>query len=435
MIDFSKQPTISGFKKVELHFPKPITLSNGIPVWVIGDGTDEVNRIDLYVGGGYYQEPKPLVAYLTALLTLEGNKRMGVAEVAEAFDYYGALKSGQPFDRCTMLSLSSLNSNFNHTAEILRDSIASPLFSERECKLHQQQIASNVAIARNRVEFLANEEMKRLYYGKGNPLAADITPEVLLSITNDDYKRFHAEYYNADNIRIIFSGRVTDRELSILDSTIGAWNMRGDKVDDTIEPPIVPSDKMLSVVDKKGALQSAVAIVIRAIPRRHPDYFKLRILVNALGGYFGSRLNMNIREEKGYTYGINAYLSGKSNDAYIRIGSSCATMHTWPLVNEVKKEMARLREEPMPDSELNIVKQNMLSELMQTLDTPFSIARYVGDAFVCGIYPEYFNEQVDAILACTPADMKEIANKYLIDDLMRIVIAGDKEKMGKDGKD
>lgn len=431
MVNRSKQPEISGFQKVELQFPTPVTLQNGIPVWVVGDGDDEVNRLDLYMGGGGFEEQKPLLAYLTGLLTFEGNANQSAEQVAEALDYYGAVKSAQPYDHCSMVSLSSLNHNFSSTAKILFDGISTPLYPAQECELYVRRIASNVATVRQRVEYMANQEMKRLYYGANHPLAAEPTPEGLLSITNDDYKQFHRKYYNADNLRIVFSGKVTDKEMAVLDSTLGSWNVRGEKVDETQEPPFQPSDKMLSIIDKKGALQSAVGITIRAIPRRHPDYFKLRLLITALGGYFGSRLNMNIREDKGYTYGIHGFLSGRSNDSYISVVSSCATQFTWPLIDEVKKEMNRLRTEPMPAEELRTVKRHMLSELMKTLDTPFSIARYVADSFTFGIYPEYFNNQVEAILECTPADVMEMANKYLLDTKMRIVIAGDKQILKK----
>ncbi|MDO4512213.1 MAG: pitrilysin family protein [Bacteroidales bacterium] len=434
MTDWSKQPEISTFKNVELKYPQPVTLSNGIPVWVVGDGDDEVNRIELFMGGGVCEEPKPLLSYLAALLSLEGSQKMSAAEIAEAMDFYGSLKSAQPADHCAQFSLSSLNRNFASTAPILADCIASPLYSEQECMLYQQRIASNVATARQRVEYMAQEEMMRLYYGEGHPYAKEPSPEVLMGITTDDYKAFHATYYNASNVRIVFSGKVTDKEMAVLDSTIGAWHHFGEKVDPSIEPEIRPSEKMLSIVDKKDALQSAVAITLRCIPRRHPDYFKLRLLITALGGYFGSRLNMNIREEKGYTYGIHSYLAGKAHDSYACVMSSCATEHTWALISEVKKEMARLREEPMPDDELRTVKQHMLSDLMKTLDTPFSIARYVGDCFTVGIYPEYFNEQVAAILACTPADVQEVANRYLLEEKMRIVIAGDKQKLQELGE-
>lgn len=429
MIDFTKQPEIHDFEKVELNFPAPAELSNGIPVWVVGDGDDEVNRLELYVGGGGFEEAKPFQAYLTALLSLEGNARMSAQQVAEALDYFGAVKSAQPYDHCTMLSLSSLNHNFDSTAGILFDSISSPIFSEEECELYRRRLASNVATARERVDYLANIEMMRLYYGENHPLAAEVTPEGLLGITTDELRRFHQAHYNADNIRIVFSGKVTDREMKVLDATIGAWNVRGMADNSSVEPPITPSETMLSVIDKKGALQSAVGITIRAIPRRHPDYFKLRLLVIAFGGYFGSRLNMNIREDKGYTYGIHSFLSGRSNDSYISIMSACATQHTWPLIEEVKKEMQLLRTQLMPDSELTTVKRHMISELVKTLDTPFSIARYVADSFTVGLYPEYFNDQVRAIMACTPADVMEMANKYLLDSKMRIVIAGDKQNL------
>ena len=163
MVNRSKQPEISGFKKVQLYFPTPVTLQNGIPVWVVGDGDDEVNRVELYIGGGIYQEHKPLLAYLTGLLTFEGNANQSAEQVAEALDYYGAVKSAQPNDQCTMVSLSSLNHNFSSTAKILFDGISTPLYPEQECELYLRRLASNVETARQRVDYLANVEMRRLY--------------------------------------------------------------------------------------------------------------------------------------------------------------------------------------------------------------------------------------------------------------------------------
>ena len=429
MIDRSTPPAISTFAKVELNFPEPITLSNGIPVWVVDNGDDEVNRIDLYIGGGVIEERTPLLAYLSGILCFEGNANKSAEAISEAFDYYGAIKSAQPFDHCTLVSLSSVNRHFRSTTEILFDCISEPLYSPGECEIYQKSVVSNLAIAQERVEFLASKAMKVKYYGSQHPAAREATPESLMAITRDDLLRFHQEYYHPQNLRIIISGKVGEQELAALDATFGAWQKAGMKVDDNLEPPIEPEGEPLSIIDKKGALQSGIEMCIRAIPRRHPDYFKLRLLVTALGGYFGSRLNMNIRAEKGYTYGIHAVLLGKKNDSAITIYTSCATAHTWPLIAEVKREMARLREELMPMEELATVKQHMLSELMKTLDTPFSIARYVGDWFTCGVFPEYFNRQVEAIVECTPEDVRKVAQTYLSDEKMLIAIAGDKEKM------
>lgn len=429
MIDRRIAPPISGYKKVALHFPEPVMLRNGIPVWVVGDGDDEVNRLDVLVGGGAYQEQKPLLAYLAGMLCFEGNANMSAEAISEAFDYYGALKSAQPHDHCTMLSVSSLNHTFVHIADILRGCMQHPTYSPAECALYQQCIASNLATAMERVDYLASVELKRMYYGKHHPGAKEVTPDGVKGITGDDLKQFHQQYYHADNVRIVFSGKVTDREMKILDSTLGAWDNHGMKVDESVVPEIQSTSEKLSIIDKPEALQSAIEMCIPAVPRRHPDYFKLRLLVTAFGGYFGSRLNMNIREDKGYTYGIHAMLLGKSHEAVISIYSSCATDHTWKLIDEVKHEMARLREELMSEAELHTVKQHMLSELMKTLDTPFSKARYVGDWFTCGVYPEYFNNQVDAIMECRAEDVREMAQKYLLDDKILLAIAGDKEKI------
>ena len=176
-------------------------------------------------------------------------------------------------------------------------------------------------------------------------------------------------------------------------------------------------------------MQSAIVMMIKAIPRKHPDYFKLRVLVTVLGGYFGSRLMSNIREDKGYTYGINSSLSGRAFDGYIGISTECDTQYTWQVIEETKKEMRRLQEEPIPQQELDIVKRHMLSDLVKTLDTPFNIGGYIGNMFCYGVYPEYFNEQVQEIINVTSDQLLTIAQRYFDLEKLRVVIACDKNKL------
>ena len=188
---------------------------------------------------------------------------------------------------------------------------------------------------------------------------------------------------------------------------------------------------MLQIVDKPQAVQSAIYITLRAVPRRHPDYNRLRVLMMALGGYFGSRLNQNVREQKGYTYGIHAYLAGRRADAFMGINTECATQYTWPLINEVKKEMLRLHTELIPEVELNIVKQHIMSDLAKTFDTPFTMAEYVNSTLLIGTYPEYFNDQVATLEQVTAPELRELAQRYLRPERMRIVIAGDAQALNK----
>lgn len=424
MIDRATAPATRPLADVHFDFPEPITLSNGIELWVIGNGEDDINRLSIYMGGGAIQEEKPMQALLAGMQCTEGNKNMDAQHIAEAMDYYGSWKSAQNYDFNTQISLSSLNRNFTHTARILLDCIDSPTYPEKECRLFQQRLASNIETARQRVQYLAAERMKQLYYGAGHPMARTITPEGVMSITTADLHQFHGTYYNHNNCRLVLAGRVTYKEIKTVDDTFGHWHKPGIKVDENLIAP-EPSPTMLSVIDKKGSMQSAVAITIQAIPRRHPDYFKLRLTTTALGGYFGSRLNKDIREEKGYTYGIQAFLAGRANDSYISITTQCNGRYTMQVIDEVKKEMHHLATQPMPQAELDTVKQYMLSELVKTLDTPFSQASYVASCFTYGIYPGYFNDQVREISAMTTADVMATAQKYYDPAKMRIVIAGD----------
>ena len=169
--------------------------------------------------------------------------------------------------------------------------------------------------------------------------------------------------------------------------------------------------------------------MLPTVPRRHPDYIKLRLLATVLGGYFGSRLMANIREDKGYTYGINASLSGRSFDGYIGISTECDTQHCWNVIAETKKEMVRLCDEPIPEQELKVVKRHLLSDLVKTLDTPFNIAAYIGSMFCYGIYPTYFNDQVQEIIDANSSDLLDVAKHYLDMSKLRIVIACDKNSL------
>lgn len=427
-INRSTPPPVSDFKDIRLDVPEPITLSNGIKMWVAGNGEDEVNKLCVYLTGGSFQESLAMQATTCSMAVFNGNKNMTNSQIAEAIDYYGAWRAVQTYDNCTAFSLSSLNENFKHTLPILFDSLRFPLFPTSELELAKRQLAVNCSTARERVKYIASKAMLKLYYGEKHPLATDPTAADIMSLTRDDIVQFHRDNYSAQNCNIVFAGRISDRELSLVDDVVSLWAPNGDK-SPSLEPAPTPSDEMLKIVNKDGAVQSAISMTIKAIPRRHPDYFKLRILTTVLGGYFGSRLMTNIREDKGYTYGISASLSGRSFDGYIGISTECDTRHTWNVISETKREIERLSNEPIPESELENVKRHMLSDLVKTLDSPFNIASYIGNMFCYGTYPTYLNEQVQAIMSATSTELLKTAQQYLDVGKLRIVIACDETKL------
>ena len=426
--DRSTPPPVASFRHVALDVPEPIILSNGMKMWVAGNGEDEINKLCLYVNGGTFQESMPMQATACSMAVFNGNKNMDNAQIAEAIDYYGAWRALQTYDNCTAFSLSSLNENFDRTLPILFDSLRFPVFPNNELELAKRQLAVNCATARERVMYIASKEMLRLYYGTTHPLATDPAPDDIMAIGRDNVTAFHSSNYTAQNCSIVLAGRITSREIDIVDRVASQWLPTGAPTA-IQEPEPKPGKEMLKIVHKDGAVQAAITMTIKAIPRRHPDYFPLRILTTVLGGYFGSRLMANIREDKGYTYGISASLSGRSWDGHVSISTECDTRHTWNVIDETRREIERLRQEPVPHDELDVVKRHMLSDMVKTLDTPFNIASYIGNMFCYGTYPTYFNEHIEAIDKCTSEQLLQVAQRYLNLDQLRIVIACDKNQL------
>ena len=171
-------------------------------------------------------------------------------------------------------------------------------------------------------------------------------------------------------------------------------------------------------------MQSAIKIGIPTILRTHPDYIPLRILITALGGYFGSRLMQNIREDKGYTYSISALLIGMRNNSCITISSQCATAYTQKVIEEIIKEIHKLQTEPISTDELERVKAYMRGDLAKTTDTPFTLSDYYCAAITNNIPEDYFIKQSMAIDNITPATLQDMAIKYLATNQMLTIVAG-----------
>ena len=187
-------------------------------------------------------------------------------------------------------------------------------------------------------------------------------------------------------------------------------------------------DASTSTIQKNGSLQSAVAISLPAIARSHPDYNPLRMTVTALGGYFGSRLMSNIREDKGYTYGISAALLGSLDGSYITINAQCDNRHTEALIEEVRKELTDMVRRPLDESELDRLRFNVASDLASTLDSPMTMMDYYELNLTVGTPADYFEARRKTLADITPEKVCEMAGKYLNPDMLRISIAGD---MGK----
>ena len=431
MTDYSKQPPpVTDFGEVRLDFPQKRVLPNGMTLYTIGGGDQEVNRLEVVFGGGAYEEDMVLQATMTSSMIAHGSDTRSSQEVAERLDFCGSWLGSRCLDSHTAVTLHSLNRCFPETLRILADIVYNPAFPEKELELLRNRTLSSYRTAREKVKFLASNELSRLYFGDGHPLAKDVKDSDIERIQADDLRWFHGRYYHPSNCTVILSGCIGEAETRLVTDILGS--MPDSRPADPLAAcPGRRSDVRFGLVDKPGAVQAAVAMALPAPPRSHPDYIPLRVLVMALGGYFGSRLMSNIREDKGYTYGISAMLLGRMAEANISINTQCDNQYVKPLIDEVKSEMLRLQDEPMPQEELKMVKSYIMSDLVKTLDSPFSVASYVSSVVFFGVAPDYFNRQVECLRHITPEVILQMARRYLNTDDMTTVVAGDKAKINK----
>lgn len=433
MLDRSRSPEIKSFSNLQFDYPDFVTLQNGVKLYIVNKGDQDVNRLEVICRGGMFDETKPLQSFALTSMLIHGSDDYSSAEAAELLDYTGSYMNAVNHDNFTQISLNSLNKNLKDVLPLFKSILNAPAIPEREFEVLKAQVKGAYQTARRKVKYLSQMEGRRLYFGDNHPLAHMVSDDDVDNVTIDDVKNFHKKYYHPENFTLILSGKITEDVLTLITENFGNQTAHGIIADmKTFERK--PAQASISVVNFDDALQSSVYMVHEAIPRSHPDYINMRVLTTALGGYFGSRLMQNIREDKGYTYGINAMLLGRRCGSKLVIMSECDTAYTYLLIDEVKNEVRKLQEELMCSAELDMVKNCMLSDLAKTLDSPFSMAGCISSNLLYGTGENYFNRQVNEIIAVTPEIIRDVANKYININNFHIAIAGDKKQLKLSGK-
>lgn len=426
LLDRKTPPAVKGFGDMQIPEPRHLTLDNGVPLTVLDNGSQEVNRLTLVWDGGICETSFPAIATLAANLMREGTLNHSGAEIAETLEYNGAWIKGSVHSHHSSVVAYSLNSKAENVFPVIAETISCPVFPERETSVLREKMARTAELDREKVEFYSALENRRLVMGENHPLAHSDTPQEIRDITSDDIKALHNDVYTPATCGIYLSGCITPEIEDIVNNRFGSIksDSHGCKINIV---PFTGSANHLSVIRRKGALQSAIRLSIPTIGREHPDYIPLRIAVMALGGYFGSRLMSNIREDKGYTYGISASLLGYHEGGIISIATQCDNRYTMPLIEEVKKELTRMTTGDFSLEELDRLKKYAMTQLATILDSPFTIMDYYENMRLASTPENYFEDQIDAITSITPQQIASLASRYLPLSDLYISIAGDND--------
>lgn len=429
-LDRTQQPPITSFGA--LHMPQPciVQLPNGIELYIIDKGDQEVCRFDILFQGGRYAATVPAIADIAGPMIRKGIAGMDSDAIAEHFDFYGGWIQTGTTQHYSVLSLFSLNRNLHKILPVVTEMITRPTLPQKAFDVLQQQRIQQLNINRQKVSFLAAEKLNQLIYGSSHPYARVISAEDLQQITPDDIRAYHQRYYLNTSIRIILSGRITDEVMSLVNEHMGSLPNNTALL--ITPPPIAPEDTHTAIIDKPDSLQSGIRIGKPTIGCKHPDYPLLTMLNLVLGGYFGSRLMTNIREEKGYTYGISSHIVSMRQGAYFTIVTEAGTEYTRPLIDEVRNEIAQLCCSPIPDDELETARNYLQGRRARALDSPFSMSDYFVSSLIADTPFNHFNNEDQIIRNATAQDLLRVAQAHLSPDNLYYAIAGDKSKMGID---
>lgn len=374
-LDRTTAPKIRQIDHFSIAAPERRVMPNGIPLNVIQVGNEDVVRFDLLVKGGQWNQTQPLLAMFTNRMLREGTQALTSSQIAEKLDYYGAWLDLSSSLNYGFITLYSLGKYFPKTIEILASMVKEPTFPEKELSvvvdINKQQFLVNA----QRVDVMARKRLNRALFGLSHPLGRYAELDDYDRINSQVLRDFYRQYYHSGNCSVYVSGKVTTEIVRCIEHHFGesAWGDTSRKMTHKTFQPVTEENKRI-FIEKEDALQSSVKIGTFSISQQHPDYLKLRVLVTLFGGYFGSRLMSNIREDKGYTYGIGAGLVNYPGIGVLGISTEAANEYVEPLIAEVYKEMDILRSEKVSDKELEMVRNYMLGDMCRSYESAFSLS-------------------------------------------------------------
>lgn len=427
IVDRTIKPGITALDEINIVKPNRMTMPNGVPLNVIQAGSEEVIRFDLLIGGGQWSQTQPLQAMFTNRMLREGTASFTSAQLSERLDFYGAWLDLSSSINCGFVTLYSLNKYAEETLAIVASMVKEPLFPEKElsivCDANKQQFLVNST----RVEMMARKAFNVSLFGSNHPFSTYASEPDYDQITPQVIRSFYEKHYHSGNCSIYVSGKVTPTILAAIERNFGceAWGNSGEKVHFMEVTPAVSTLKR-HFVEKEDALQSSIKLGAFVMDRKHPDFLKTRVLTTLFGGYFGSRLMSNIREEKGYTYGIGAGIVSYPGHSLLMVATEAANEYVEPIIREVYKEMDLLRTELVSKEELQMVKNYMLGDMCRSYEGPFSLSEAWIYTETAGLEDDFYQKSLEAIHAVSQEEIQQLAVKYFCKENLIEVVAGKK---------
>ncbi|GAB2763939.1 pitrilysin family protein [Rhabdobacter roseus] len=409
-----------------IHFPdfNTIYLDNGLPLHVINIGEQPVVRLECIFEAGTWFEKQPGASYFAIKMLTEGTSATTSVGISAAFDRVGAFTDLSHSPDRVGIVVYCLARFLPEVLPLVQELIATASFPDKEWEDLRNITLQNLRVNQQKNSFLATVQLRASLFGKEHPYGRSQSEERITNLKKEEAQAHYAQYMQRNGYRIVLSGQVGEAEIQVVNKYLGQ------AVDLTLDqseavPPAFPAAIEPALVEKPESLQSSIRYGKRLFTRKHPDYYQLLVANELLGGYFGSRLMKNIREEKGLTYGISSSVVTYRHEGYFTIGTDVKKEFTQQTLDEIRKEIQILQTEPVGAEELQNVKNFMAGEFAGSLNTAFDIADRQKILLLEGLPADFFEQYVRQIHATSPEDILRMFNTYLQpDDMTEVVVGG-----------
>lgn len=417
MLDRTAAPPFVKAEKFVLPGIQPQKLKNGCMLFVNNGVQQDILKIEMLFPAGKWHEPRPGISHFTSNMLERGTTRHTAAALAEAYDGLGAhIEIVAGYD-LTAISLYALKRNWHEAFEIVMEMLQEPNFPETELALMKSIFLQNLKVNLEKNSFVAGQLIRKNIFGS-HPYGTSLGEKDIAPISSDSLKSFYQRRYTPFAVFVTAPTSIG----------VGEFEQRLESLaapDNTAPVPGAASPAQPHQhVDKAESIQTSIRIGKRSLQLGHRDYPGLSFLNHILGGYFGSRLMKNIREEKGLTYGIYSSVNALQHDAFFVVGADVNKSNRDLAVEEIRKEIKNLREERVPADELEIARNHYLGALQLEVANPFSLTEKYRDIYTNQLPPDYYSRLFNEVSSLDAGALMNLANEYLHEDSLSTVTVG-----------
>jgi len=418
-----KAPASMPFTPVIPGRPETRFIKNNIPLFVFPDKTTDIFYLGIFTGAGQKYYNIPLIPSLTCQMLSEGTASFSATALSEAIDYYGCHfmpEAGR--DRSSLQMFAPVRHAVPLT-DLMFEMYSSPTFPKNRLQLLLKQRLNQYYIERRKVKHIASEAFFRNMFGDKHPYGISPAVNDFKGITSDHLAEFHKRFYRPQNSYFIMAGNVDEKNIEMVSRLFGHITDSSEMVSFEKFVTKESSDKKV-FIPVENAVQSAIRIGFPTINKRHKDYPLFQLVCFILGGYFGSRLQRNIREEKGYTYGVSSILASLTESGYFAVVTEAGAEVCNATISEIYKEIDELKKIPVGDKELNTVKNYLSGEFIRMFDGFTQNSESWRAVYDFGMDFSYFKKYYTEMMKATPKQLLDIANRYFVNENFHEIVAG-----------